>query len=80
MGSFLMLANEKNCNSNFNGKDKGMRLSSKQISELQTLLKDLHGVILSNEQAQAAGLAIMRFVYVKELQKRQLMNKEIKNE
>lgn len=53
-----------------------MRLSTKQISELQALLNDIHGVTLSNEQAQAAGLAIMRLVLLKELHKSQLILEE----
>ena len=57
-----------------------MRLSNKQISELKTLFELVHGSILSNEQAQAEGLDIMRLVYVKELKKHQLNNEEISND
>jgi len=46
-----------------------MRLSPKQIKELQALLKEQTGRDYTDEEAQQAGLAVMRFVYVKELQK-----------
>lgn len=53
-----------------------MRISEKQIKELQKLLFELTGSILSPEDAQATGLAVIRFVSAKELQKDQLTNKE----
>ena len=45
------------------------RISPKRIKELQKLLKEQTGKDYTDEEAQQAGLAIMRFVYVKELQK-----------
>ncbi|HEY4964320.1 MAG TPA: hypothetical protein VIH90_06530 [Candidatus Saccharimonadales bacterium] len=53
-----------------------MRLSNKQISELKIIFEEIHGVILSNEQAQAEGLAVVRFVSAKELRNIQLNDKE----
>ncbi len=44
-----------------------MRLSTKHIKALQTLLKEQFGLDYTEEQAQQAGLAIMRFVIAKEL-------------
>jgi hypothetical protein len=46
---------------------------------LQALLLELTGKEHSPEEAQATGLAIVRFVSAKELQKDQLISKEIKN-
>jgi hypothetical protein len=46
-----------------------MRLSPKQIKDLQALLKDQTGKDYTDEEAQQAGLAIMRFVYAKESRK-----------
>lgn len=46
-----------------------MRLTPKQVQELQKLLKKQTGKDYTDEEAQEAGLAIMRFVYVKELRK-----------
>ena len=57
-----------------------MRLSDKQIKDLQALLLEVTGKEYSPEETQTAGLAIMRFVYVKELRKHQLSNKEILND
>jgi hypothetical protein len=45
------------------------RISPKRIKELQKLLKEQTGKDYTDEEAQEAGLAIMRFVYVKELRK-----------
>jgi hypothetical protein len=42
-----------------------MRLSDERIKELQALLKELYGLDYTSEQAQGAGLAIMRFVLAK---------------
>jgi enoyl-CoA hydratase/carnithine racemase len=56
-----------------------MRISHKQIKELQALLLEMTGKEYSPEEAQTAGLAIVRFVSAKELQKDQLISKEIKN-
>jgi hypothetical protein len=44
-----------------------MRLSTTHIKALQRLLKEQFGLDYTDEQAQQAGLAIMRFVIVKEL-------------
>lgn len=57
-----------------------MRLNVKQIKELQALLHELTGKDYSPEEAQTAGLAIVRFVAVKELHKHQFNNKDINNE
>lgn len=46
-----------------------MRLSPKQIKELQKLLKEQTGKDYTDEEAQEAGLAIIRFVIAKETQK-----------
>ena len=48
------------------------KLSPKQIKELQKLLKEQTGKDYTDEEAQEAGLSIMRFVYAKELRKREL--------
>jgi hypothetical protein len=42
-----------------------MKLSAEQIRELQKVLLDEHDLELDNEAAQAAGLAIMRFIVSK---------------
>jgi len=42
-----------------------MRLSAKSIKALQVLLEEHTGREYSNEEAQQAGLAIMRFVVAK---------------
>jgi hypothetical protein len=46
-----------------------MRLSQKRIKELQKLLKEQTGRDYTDEEAQEAGLAIIRFVIAKESQK-----------
>lgn len=46
-----------------------IRLSPERIKELQKLLKEQTGKDYSDEEAQKAGLAIMRFVMVKEQRK-----------
>lgn len=48
-----------------------MRLSPERIKELQKLLKELYNLGYTDEEAQEAGLAIMRFVLVKEARKRE---------
>lgn len=55
-----------------------MRISEKQIKELQKLLQEQAGVILSLEEAQSAGLAIVRFVSATEHRKYQSVIKESK--
>ncbi len=52
-----------------------MRLSPKQIKELQALLKEQTGKDYTDEEAQEAGLAIMRFVAAKELRKIEIEQK-----
>lgn len=43
-----------------------VRISPERIKELQKLLKEQTGKDYSDEEAQEAGLAIMRFVIAKE--------------
>jgi hypothetical protein len=57
-----------------------MRISHKQIKELQALLFEMTGKEYSPEEAQITGLAIVRFVSAKELQKYQLNNEELTND
>lgn len=57
-----------------------MRINGKQIKDLQALLLELTGKEYSPEEAQTAGLAIVRFVSVKELSKHQSINEEYKDE
>lgn len=58
------------------------RLSKEKIKELQKLLKEQTGKDYTYEEAQEAGLAIIRFVATKEIQKmdtgQQPKNKGIK--
>jgi hypothetical protein len=49
-----------------------MRLSKERILALQVLLKELTGRDYSDEQAQEAGLAIMRFLIAKAQRKQEL--------
>ena len=49
-----------------------MRLSKERIKELQKLLKEQTGKDYSDEEAQEAGLAIIRFVIAKEQRNREL--------
>lgn len=51
-----------------------MRLSDKRIRELQGLLKELYGIEYTAEQAQEAGIAIIRFVLAKTQRQLQLNN------
>lgn len=51
-----------------------MRLSSERIKTLQALLKEEFGLDYSDEQAQEAGLAIMRFVIAKTQRENELSN------
>jgi hypothetical protein len=53
-----------------------MRLSDERVKELQVLLKELYGVDYTAEQAQEAGLAILRFVLAKTQRRQQLAKKE----
>lgn len=54
-----------------------MRISPERIKELQKLLKEQTGRDYTDEEAQEAGLAIMRFVIAKEQRKQ---SKVAKNE
>jgi hypothetical protein len=56
-----------------------MRLNGKLIQELQTLLLEITGKHYTPEEAQKEGLAIVRFVSVKELYKHHSFNKESKD-
>lgn len=49
-----------------------MRLSNEHIKTLQALLRELYGLELTDEQAQRAGISIMRFVIAKAQRKREL--------
>jgi hypothetical protein len=49
-----------------------MRLSDERIKALQPLLSELCGLDYSDEQAQEAGMAIMRFVAVKAQRQQEL--------
>lgn len=44
-----------------------MRLSDKSITKLQELIMEAYGKSLTDEEAQAMGLRIVRYVYVNEL-------------
>lgn len=54
------------------------RISPELIEELQKLLKEQTGKDYSDEEAQEAGLAIMRFVLAKEQRKHQVQH-DVKN-
>ena len=56
-----------------------MRLSSERIKTLQAILESEFGLQYSDEQAQEAGMAIMRFVVAK-LQRQRELNKNKENE
>jgi hypothetical protein len=49
-----------------------VRISPERIKELQKLLKEQTGKDYTDEEAQEAGLAIMRFVIVKEQRRQEL--------
>ena len=51
-----------------------MRLSNERIKALQALLIELHGIEMTDEQAQEAGLAIMRFTLAKAQKQQELTN------
>lgn len=48
------------------------RISTERIKELQKLLKEQTGKDYSDEEAQEAGMAILRFVIAKESRKMNL--------
>ncbi len=50
-----------------------MRLSEERIQSLKLLLREKHGLELTDEQAQEAGFAIMRFVIAKAQRKQELI-------
>jgi hypothetical protein len=50
------------------------RISPERIKELQKILKEQTGKDYSSEEAQEAGLAIMRFAIAKEQHKQQLQS------
>ena len=52
------------------------RLSPERIKELQKLLKEQTGKDYSDEEAQEAGLKIMRFAVVKEQRHQELAHKQ----
>jgi len=56
-----------------------MRLSEERIKSLQALLRKECGLELTDEQAQEAGLAIMRFVIAKARREQELTDMEIKS-
>jgi hypothetical protein len=49
-----------------------MRLSNERIKALQAILRSRYGLELTDEQAQEAGLRIMRFTLVKAQRRQQL--------
>ncbi len=53
-----------------------MRISEAQIIKLQKLLKDELGLELDSEQAQEAGLAIIRFIKAKSQRLRNYGNQD----
>ncbi|MCA9332129.1 hypothetical protein KC968_04295 [Candidatus Saccharibacteria bacterium] len=50
-----------------------MRLSDERIKSLQALIHKKYGLKLTDEQAQEAGLSIMRFVIAKATRKQELL-------
>ncbi len=53
-----------------------MRLSGERIKALQVLLKELNGLDFTDDQAQEAGLAIMRFMVAKTQRQKELSMNE----
>lgn len=53
-----------------------MRLSDERIKSLQALMRKKHGLELTDEQAQEAGFAIMRFVVAKFHREQELTSNE----
>lgn len=56
-----------------------MRISQERIKDLQKLLKEQTGKDYTDEEAQEAGLAIMRFVVAKERRRQELDKQHNKN-
>lgn len=52
------------------------RISEKQLKKLKVLLKEQTGKDYTDEEAQQAGLAIIRFMAAKELRKAELVLKD----
>jgi hypothetical protein len=57
-----------------------MLFNPTQIKQLQELLESELGLKYKDEELETAGLAIVRFVFGKELSKQQVNNEEIKDE
>lgn len=57
-----------------------MKFTPAQLSELKQLLKDELGLMYTDQELEKVGLAIMRFVLQKELQKQSTNKKELKHE
>jgi len=55
-----------------------VRISSERVKELQKLLKEQTGKDYTDEEAQEAGLAIMRFVVSKEQRRQELDKRQTK--
>lgn len=53
-----------------------MRLNERRIKSLQVIMREKLGLELTDEQAQDAGLAIMRFLIAKAQRKQELVNYE----
>ena len=53
-----------------------MRIADEHIKELQALLKELYDIEYTPEQAQEAGVAIIRFVLAKTQRQQQLNNEK----
>lgn len=53
-----------------------VRISPERIKELQKLLKEQTGKDYSDEEAQQAGMAIIRFVFAKEQRRRELSRQQ----
>lgn len=53
-----------------------MRLSDERIKSLQALLRRKYGLELTDEQAQEAGMAILRFVIAKARREQELTDME----
>jgi hypothetical protein len=56
------------------------RISPNRIKELQKLLKEQTGKDYTDEEAQEAGLAIIRFVLAKEQRKHELNKRQDKTQ
>lgn len=50
-----------------------MKLSNESIRSLKSIIKELYGLNYTDEQAQEAGLSIMRFVAAKNQRKQELV-------